>query len=95
MASAGVIDLSWLDNSLAPRLSADGQLMAFTDQSIAAGPQYAVMLRKTDGSPVVRLGQGAAGPISRDKRWVIGVLPTAPQQYVLYAAGAGEPRRLS
>jgi hypothetical protein len=69
--------------------------MAFTDQSIAAGPQYAVMIRKTDGSPVVRLGQGAVGPVSHDKRWVIGVLPTAPRQYVLYPAGAGEPRRLN
>jgi eukaryotic-like serine/threonine-protein kinase len=93
--STGLQDLSWLDNSLNPRISGDGELLAFTDQSIQAGPRYAVMIRKTDGSPVVRLGDGAAQAISRDKRWVIGLLLTIPQQFKLYPTGAGEPRRLN
>jgi len=92
--STGLKDLSWLDNSLTPLISGDGELLAFTDQSIQAGPRYAVMIRKTDGSPVVRLGDGAARAISRDKRWVVGVLLTVPQQFMLYPTGAGEPHEL-
>jgi hypothetical protein len=79
--STGLQDHSWLDNSLNPRISGDGELLAFTDQSIQAGPRYAVMIRKTDASPVVRLGDGAARAISRDKRWVVGLLLTIPQQF--------------
>jgi dipeptidyl aminopeptidase/acylaminoacyl peptidase len=92
--ATGLRDLSWLDNSVNPRISPDGQLIAFTDQSIQGGPRYAVMIRKTDGSPAVRLGEGAVGSISRDKRWVIGVLLTVPQRYMLYPTGAGESREL-
>jgi dipeptidyl aminopeptidase/acylaminoacyl peptidase len=93
--SAGVRDLSWLDSAILPIISADGRLLAFTDQSIQAGLLYSVMIRKTDGSPVVRLGDGEALSISRDKLWILGFLPTAPPQAMLYPTGAGEPRRLS
>jgi len=92
--STGLRDLSWLDNSINPFISPDGQLLAFTDQSIQAGPRYAVMIRKTDGSPVVRLGAGAPQAMSRDKRWVVGLLLTVPQQWVLYPTGAGESQPL-
>jgi Tol biopolymer transport system component/tRNA A-37 threonylcarbamoyl transferase component Bud32 len=88
-------DLSWLDWSVSPLVSGDGELFAFTDESIQAGPRYAVMIRKTDGSPVVRLGDGHVRAISRDKRWVVGVLLTIPQQFMLYPTGAGEARPLS
>ena len=86
-------DLSWLDSSILPVVSADGRSVAFTD--ISSGAQYAVMLRKTDGSPAVRLGDGAAIAISRDARWVIGQVFTTPPQFWLYPAGAGDARRLN
>jgi hypothetical protein len=44
---------------------------------------------------VVRLGEGSVQALSPDKRWVIGVLPTATPEYRLYPTGAGEPRRLT
>jgi len=53
-----------------------------------------VMVRKTDGSPAVRLGEGAVVSMSRDKRWVLGVLLTVPQRFMLYPTGAGESREL-
>ncbi len=86
-------DLSWLDSSILPAVSADGQWVAFTD--IAGGAHYAVMLRKTDGSPAVRLGEGAAMAISPDGRWIIGLLAITPPQFWLYPAGAGNPRQLT
>jgi eukaryotic-like serine/threonine-protein kinase len=87
-------DVSWLDVSFFPILSADGSLLAFGDGSDVAGEHYATMLRRTDGSPAVRLGEGAVLGMSRDKQWVMSVLPTAPVQLMLYPTGAGSSRRL-
>jgi hypothetical protein len=60
----GERDFSWLDGSVLPILSGDGTLMVFTDVSVFAGGHYALMLRKTDGSPAIRLGAGSARAIS-------------------------------
>jgi serine/threonine protein kinase len=87
-------DASWLDISFFPILSGDGSLMVFGDGSDVAGEHYATMLRRTDGSPAVRLGEGADLGISRDKQWVISALPTAPVELMLYPTGAGSARRL-
>ncbi len=87
-------DLSWLDASFAVALSADGRSLLFTEYSGAFGNNYAVCLRKTDGSPVVRLGEGWAGDLSPDGRWALAVVPTSPDRLMLYPTGPGEPRRL-
>jgi Tol biopolymer transport system component len=87
-------DLSWLDQPQKPLLSADGRLLAFTDAAADAGPNYAVVLRATDGSPVVRLGEGGAADLSSDKSWVLGIVQSAPQQLMLYPTGPGQARRL-
>ena len=86
-------DLSWLDNSLRPFLSQDGSILLFGDESVAAGPNYQVCLRKTDGGPVVRLGEGDVWGLSPDGKWAIAILYTPPQ-LVLYPTGPGETRRL-
>jgi serine/threonine protein kinase/Tol biopolymer transport system component len=87
-------DVSWLDVSFFPTLSGDGSLLAFSDGSDVAGEHYAVMLRRTDGSPAVRLGEGAVLAMSPDKQWVMSVLPTDPVRLMLYPTGAGTARRL-
>ncbi len=87
-------DLSWLDGSLVVAVSADGRSLLFTEYSGVFGNNYAVGLRKTDGSPVVRLGEGWAGDLSPDGRWALAVVPTSPDRLMLYPAGPGEPRRL-
>ncbi|HEY3204266.1 MAG TPA: protein kinase [Thermoanaerobaculia bacterium] len=87
-------DLSWLDGSLVVALSADGRSLLFTEYSGVFGNNYAVGLRKTDGSPVVRLGEGWVGDLSPDGRWALAVVPTSPDRLMLYPAGPGEPRRL-
>jgi len=92
--SDGERDLSWLDLSAAAALSPDGKTILFSEESGSLGVNYAVCLRGTDGSPVVRLGEGEAQDLSRDGKWALGVVPTSPQQIVLYPTGAGEPRRL-
>ena len=52
------------------------------------------MLRRTDGSPAVRLGEGAVLAMSRDKQWVLSALPSVPVKLMLYPTGAGAARRL-
>jgi hypothetical protein len=86
-------DLSWLDLSAASALSPDGKMLLFSEESGSVGVNYAVALRQTDGSPVVRLGEGEAEDLSRDGSWALAVVPTSPHQLVMYPTGAGEPRR--
>lgn len=55
---------------------------------------YKVCLRRTDGSPVVVLGDGNALDLSPDGRWVLAAIPTEPQQLMLYPTGPGQSRKL-
>src|SRR5262249_35436404 len=58
-------------------------------------PGYSVYLRKTDGSPAVRLGEGAAGTLSPDGKWALSLIHVTSQpQLVVLPTGAGEPRKL-
>jgi serine/threonine protein kinase/Tol biopolymer transport system component len=86
-------DLGWLDYSYAPFLSRDGSMLLFDDASTTAGPNYQVCLRKTDGGPVVRLGEGLGCGLSPDAKWALAVIFTPPQ-LVTYPTGPGETRRL-
>jgi tRNA A-37 threonylcarbamoyl transferase component Bud32/Tol biopolymer transport system component len=88
--SPGIRDVSWLNSSANPIISRDGQLLAFEDASAQAGLLYATMIRKTDGSPVARLGDGLPRAMSPDKRWVLAAVLTTPTQYRLYPTGAGQ-----
>jgi serine/threonine protein kinase len=87
-------ELSWLDLSEPIALSTDGKTLLFTEESGSVGVNYAVCLRGTDGSAVVRLGEGSAVDLSPDGKWALAVVPASPQQLVLYPTGAGEKRRL-
>jgi len=68
--------------------------LLFSEQGQGGGPHYTVCLRKTDGSPVVRLGEGTPAEISPDGKWVLSVIATAPEQLLLLPTGPGEAKRL-
>jgi len=58
-------ELSWLDSSQARDLSADGRTLLFYESSEgAASGNYDVYIRKTDGSPAVRIGERAARAVA-------------------------------
>jgi len=61
-------NLSWTGSSVEPSLSRDGRMLLFTDMSVVSGPNYKVCLRKTDGGPVVVLGEGRPWGF----RWEVG-----------------------
>ena len=87
-----ITDLSWHSWNVAKDISSDGQWVLFEDASAAAGPNYAVAIRKQDGTPPVRLGQGTAGGLSPDSKWAISILPGTPSRVTLLPIGAGQPR---
>lgn len=85
-------DLSWLNLCWAATLSRDGARILFSDGT--SGGNYGVVWRKTDRSPIVRLGEGDSLGWSPDETWALARIFTPPQ-LVLYPMGAGEPVRLT
>jgi dipeptidyl aminopeptidase/acylaminoacyl peptidase len=90
--AAGELNLSWLDFSLPAAISDDGTTLIFSEDGV--GSSYALCLRKMDGSPLVRLGDGSGQDLSRDGKWVLSIVPGQREQLMIYPTGAGEPRRL-
>ncbi len=88
-------DWSWFDYSMLTNISRDGSKLLFSESSLAGGTLYSVFLRRTDGSPAVRLGDGRGEGISPDGKWALALVPTSPPQLSLLPTGAGEPRMLS
>jgi serine/threonine protein kinase len=89
------IDLSWFDWTLGRSLSADGQWAVLEEDGEGGGPDYTVFLRKTDGSPAIRLGSGMGLDISPDDKWVASTSVKQPAPTVLLPAGAGQPITLA
>jgi Tol biopolymer transport system component len=86
-------ELSFLDGSWGPVLSRDGRTVLFTEISVPLGGNYSFYMRGTDGSPVVRLGEGMVCDISPDSRWILAVTQE-PQEVAIYPVGSGEKRVL-
>jgi Tol biopolymer transport system component len=86
-------DLSWLNKGRLSSLSPDGKTILIGYWGEGAGINYAVYLGRTDGSPAVRLGDGARPRLSPDGKWALALLNT-PSQLVLLPIGAGEVRHL-
>jgi hypothetical protein len=85
-------NLSWLNTSHVRALSQDGHMLLFAETAL--GTNYTACLRKTDGSPVLRLGEGWPADLSSDGKWVLAVVQSRPPQLVIYPTGAGETRHL-
>lgn len=90
----GERSLAWLDNSIPAALSADGHMLLFSDRGDTADTS-AAYLRKTDGSPPVRLGEGFPLALSPDGKWALAHRTTPNPNLVLLPTGAGQERLLS
>ncbi len=86
--------LSWFDWSLLLDMSADGETIVFSETGEAVGSNYSIFLRKTNGEPAVRLGEGGFGALSPDGQWVLAAVGS-PAKLTLLPTGVGEPRQLS
>jgi eukaryotic-like serine/threonine-protein kinase len=85
-------DLSLLDWSLVRDISKDGKLILFDETGEGGGAQHAVYVRRTDGSPAVRLGDGHGWGLSPDGRWAISQSVATRTGLVLLPVRAGEAR---
>ena len=86
-------DMSWLDMSWSPSLSADGSLLLFSDGHGGAG-YSAVVRRISEGtvSSISRLGPGATLSLSPNGRYALVVdVRSVPQKLIAYPTGPGDP----
>lgn len=87
-------DFTWLDWSYPVTLASDGKTLLFREEGEAGGPSYAVYLRKTDGSPAVRLGDGQSLALSPDGKWALSSRGDNQTDLFLLPTGPGEPKPL-
>jgi Tol biopolymer transport system component len=90
-------DLSWLDYAELRDLSPDGTQVAFDDWGSAAGASDLAYLRRTDGSPAVKLGAWSGPVLSPDGMRVLAIEATTPARgrLALLPTGVGETQMLN
>jgi Tol biopolymer transport system component/predicted Ser/Thr protein kinase len=84
-------NLTWLNWSFPKDISSDGRRVLFEEQNMQP---IGVYIRPLDGSPAVRIGEGAAYGLSPDGRWALSSRDEARGQFTLLPTAAGEPRQL-
>ncbi len=84
-------DLAPLPFAAASGVSNDGQFVAINTFQTA---DYEMWVRKADGSPAVRVGDGAIFDFSGDGKMLLGLLPSKPDQLILVPAGIGQTHTL-
>jgi serine/threonine protein kinase len=87
-------DMSFLDYSFAADIAPDASVLLFDEEGEAGGANYTVFVRKSDHSPVVRLGEGNAMAISPDGKWALSMSPAPNSPFVLLPTGTGEHKTI-
>src|SRR5438445_494758 len=64
-------DLSWLDVTYTRGMSDDGRTVLLGEGGFGGGANGSIYLRKTDGSPAIRLGDGYPISLSPDGKWAL------------------------
>jgi hypothetical protein len=85
--------LSWFDCTVVSAISSAGDQVAFFECGEASAAQYLAFVRKTDGSPAVKLGDGYNPVLSPDGKWVLARL-LSPARLELLPIGTGEVKQL-
>ena len=83
-------NLTWLNWSFPNDISRDGKTLLFNEEQIQPNGIY---VRKLDGSPAVRLGDGTSFALSPDGRWALAMRQSG-RELTLLPIGPGEPRPL-
>jgi WD40 repeat protein len=86
--------VSWLDESIAADLSADGSHVLLSEVGGGGGAKGAVYLRPTSGGEAVRLGDGQGLALSPDGNWALAKSNERPE-LVLLPTGVGQPKTLA
>jgi Tol biopolymer transport system component len=86
-------DLSCLDSGTVAGISDDGQMLVANVSSESGNSKGSLYLRKTDGSPPIRIGDGHAYKLSPDGKWISGYVITedGSRRFEMLPTGPGEP----
>lgn len=86
-------DLSWLEATAISDLSPDGRLVTFWDGGESATEEtgFDAYIRRTDGSPAIKLGPGYLPVFAPDGKWILAGLGS---KVVLLPTGVGEMKSL-
>lgn len=87
-------EFGWLDWSNPRAMTPDGRWLLIDEQGDGGGPNYSIYVRKTDGSPAVRVGDNDAFSITDDGKWVLATTNAEGGSLVLLPTGAGEARAI-
>src|SRR5262249_18761222 len=85
-------DLSLFERCYPSALSADGRSVLVGVQDEAGGRQGSAYLRRIDGSPAIRLGEGLPQDLTPDGRWALVLLRDPGPRLVALPTGPGEVR---
>jgi hypothetical protein len=89
-------DLAWLDASFPWGLSDDGKLVLFHEAGIGGvGGRSVIYVRKTDGSPPIRLGEGRAFALSPDGTRVLASDYMTRDRVFELPVGPGSPKPIA
>ena len=95
-ADADERDLSWFDFPTLHDISTDGSTILFDEQGEGGGPNYSVFVRRSDGAPAVRIGDGNAIRFSPDLQSALTQGATDPLNvFAITPVGPGEPRKVT
>jgi eukaryotic-like serine/threonine-protein kinase len=83
-------DLSWLDYATLRDISTDGNFVSFDDWGSAAGASGLAFLRKTDGSPAIKLGEPDGKQVLASDATTVNL-----GGFSLLPTGAGEVKKLA
>ena len=84
-------ELTWLDWTLGSRLSDDGRLFPFCESEEGTGFKFVSYLRRTDGSPPLKLGEGLFPQLSPDNQFAV-TTNFEKNEFVVYPVGPGAAR---
>jgi Tol biopolymer transport system component len=90
MAEKNEREISWLDWTTLRDISPDGKRITFDESGEGAGESTPYYIRDTDGSPAVKIGDGANAVFSPDGQSVAAIDPTNDGIQVV-PVGTGRP----
>jgi serine/threonine protein kinase/Tol biopolymer transport system component len=90
-------DLSVLDAAYVSSISLDGSMILANALGASGGPHGSIYLRRTDGSPPVRLSEGNGFAFSPDGKWLAGYTTqdAVTRKFVLLPTGTGEEKEIT
>jgi Tol biopolymer transport system component len=83
-------EVSWLDWTTLRDISPDGKRITFDESGEGAGESFPFYIRETNGTPAVRMGEGALAMLSPDGQSILAIDPATDGIQVL-PVGTGRP----